>query len=188
MKRKLTPQHFYLYNNWAEDKRTAYEIAKDRKPFWVNDLSTGDQYINEDLSLIRFKCFLLTLGTPIIHTIRALAQILLRLAELISCYDFWKSNDEVNADIKDKKEAPGYQLSKRCLQAGNRLFDVFFAPLAVVLLEFAAIYGLIMPRDGRKLFASLERFTYGDYVLAPCFQPYPDHHLFGGDIEALNTF
>ncbi|QLH34795.1 MAG: hypothetical protein HWD61_00545 [Parachlamydiaceae bacterium] len=47
----------------------------------------------------------------------------------------------------------------------------------------SAFYGIIRPYDGRKLHANLETAFYGRPILAPCFQPNPKEHLFGGDIN-----
>ena len=55
--------------------------------------------------------------------------------------------------------------------------------IVYVDLLLAAVYGLALPNNGKKLYATLERFAFGDFVLAPCFQPRATSHLFGGDIE-----
>lgn len=65
---------------------------------------------------------------------------------------------------------------------------ILVTPLSIIGLELAAIYGLFRPYDGRKLYASLEREIYGDFVLAPCFQPDPQYHALGGDINQKNAF
>jgi hypothetical protein len=94
---------------------------------------------------------------------------------------FWK-------DLETNDNKTNYNLTTRLLDAGRDLFHLFFAPIGAALLELSAVIGLIAPRDGRKLYASTERFTYGHFVLAPCFQPEPTEHLFGGDINKANAF
>lgn len=171
-------KHFHPYSIWTVDENSP-RFYNGKKAFII-DSYTGDKYFNEDLSVIRRKCFLLALGTPIVHTMGAIVNIVYNLLKLISLYDFWKPLDDENQE--------NYDLTMRLLDAGVNVFNIVFAPIAVLLLEFSALYGMIMPYDGRKLYASLERFTYGDFVLAPCFQPEPKEHLLGGDIRQQNAF
>jgi hypothetical protein len=44
------------------------------------------------------------------------------------------------------------------------------------------------PYDDRKLYASIERAQYGHFILAPCFQPDPKSHAFGGDPKKEAVF
>ena len=63
----------------------------------------------------------------------------------------------------------------------KNIAQLVLAPVCVVLLELSALYGLVCPYNGRKLFANLERFKDGGYVSAPCFQP-----LIFGDKKRAN--
>lgn len=60
---------------------------------------------------------------------------------------------------------------------------IIASPIAIAGLELAAIYGIIRPYDGRKLYASIERAEYRNFILVPCFQPDPTSHALGGDIK-----
>ena len=62
------------------------------------------------------------------------------------------------------------------------------APIFYVGLELSAIYGLVLPYDGGKLYATFERCAFGTHKLAPCFQPHPTEHLFGGDIDEPDSW
>ena len=181
MTTKLSYNHFHPYSLWTVDK-TGPAFYNGKKQFII-DSRTGDRYLNEDLPVIWFKCFLLSVGTPIIHTMAAIVKVVFNLLKLISFYDFWKTIDD-----SSKENKANYNLTKRSFDAGSNVLNIVFAPIAVLLLEFAALYGMIMPRGGRKLYASLERFTYGTFVLAPCFQPEPEEHLLGGDVRQQNAF
>ena len=64
----------------------------------------------------------------------------------------------------------------------SSLFVIVLMPLIYVALEFAALYGVLAPYGGRKLYGTLERLAGEKGFLAPCFQPEPTHHLFGGDL------
>lgn len=180
MSKKITLNHFRLFSDWDVD------VSGDKfysgKPKFIIDTSTGDKYFNEDKDVIWFKCALLTLGTPLVHAVAAIVTALANLARLITFYHFWKTLD----DKKDHKAT--YDFGTRFLDAGRDVFHVLFAPISVVLLELSAVIGLFSPRDGRKLYASTERFTYGHFVLAPCFQPEPEQHLFGGNVNYANAW
>lgn len=181
MTKKFSWEHFHPYSLWTEDTgRPTFYNGKKR---FIVDSRTQDKYLNEDLWVIRFKCFLLTFGTPMVHTIAAIVKIVFNVLKLISLYDFLKSIDDSH-----KENTSTYHFSTRLFDAGTNLQQIVFAPIAVILLEVAALYGMIMPRDGRKLYANLERLTYGHFVLAPCFQPEPEKHLFSGDLNQQNAF
>jgi hypothetical protein len=81
-----------------------------------------------------------------------------------------------------------YNFRARFIDSAKDLLAVVTAPISLVALEIAALYGCIRPYDGRKLYATLERAVYGDSVLAPCFQPSPTSHALGGDINKKNAF
>ena len=181
MTKKFSAAHFHPYSLWAVDTQGPRFYNNEAK--FIIDSRTGDKYLNEDLATIRYKCFLLSLGTPLVHAIAAIIKVIFNLLKLAFLYDFWKTADETN-----KENKAGYHFTNRALDAGTNLLHIAFTPIAILLLECSALYGIIMPRNGRKLYANLERFTYGDFVLAPCFQPEPEAHLLGGDIGQQNAF
>jgi hypothetical protein len=130
--------------------------------------------LNEDTELIRFKCVLLILGSPLVHTVAAFFNSILKLLNLFddilaSIYALWMNQ----------------KFSKPLLQD---LFLLILSPTAPVILTFAALYGVFFPHNGRKFYASIERLLYGGFVLAPCFQPAPEEHLFGGNIADKNAW
>jgi hypothetical protein len=165
----VTLRDFRPINIWEID----HDGAKyhDGSPEHVVDLTTGRRYWNESKGTIRFKCFLLTLGVPLIHPITAAVNVAYRVVKLVSFYHFW--------GIKDAQGR--FNLKESLSKAGKDALRIIATPLSIVGLELAAIYGLFRPYDGRKLFASIERATYGSFILAPCFQPDPTSHALGGD-------
>ena len=68
------------------------------------------------------------------------------------------------------EEDTNYSLKERLIEAVTDLIRVVASPLSFVALELVAIYGLINPRDGMKLYASIERLAH-KCVFAPQFQP-----------------
>ena len=128
---------------------------------------------------MRVKSALLTLGTPLVHAIASIINVAIRVFKLITFSHFRAERNE------DKGH---YNFRARLADAGIDLCRVIATPLSFVCLELAALYGLIRPYDGRKLYASIERATYGSFILAPCFQPRPQFHAFGGDINSRDAF
>ena len=142
------------------------------------DQTTGRKYLNESKGVVGFKCFLLTLGTPIVHTIASVVNVAYRILKLVTLSHFWMT----------KEGEKSYNFKSRLKDASTDLIRIVTQPIALVGLELAAIYGLFRPYDGRKLYASIERAQYGNFILAPCFQPNAEEHLLGGDINERNAF
>lgn len=169
---KICMNDFKIFNQWEIDRSALYA---DGSPKYLIDRSTGKQYLNEDTSVVRFKCLLLTMGTIPVHLIASIVKVANDAIKAISC--FFAPNQSAN-----------YNLKSRLNECGNHLLAIARAPLFIALLELSSIFGVFSPYNGRKLYASLERAHYGDFILAPCFQPKAQNHLFGGDINQRNAF
>lgn len=210
---------FQPINTWNADLNGAKWTGTDI-PAYLIDMTTGRRYWNESKKVVRFKCFLLSLGT-LIHPLASLKNIAIRIYRLVTFAHFrehkfsectykYDGSDE-EADIKSLFGANKYDVSNeeadiislcggnisvkhkynftaRLLDAGTDLLRIVAVPISLVGLELAALYGILSPYDGRKLYASIERLTYEKYILAPCFQPDPQSHLFGGDRNKQNAF
>ncbi|MBY0529701.1 MAG: hypothetical protein K2P51_05875 [Rhabdochlamydiaceae bacterium] len=150
----------------------------DRDPKYLIDMTTGRRYWNESEGCVGFKCFLLTVGTPIVHSVASLVSVAHKVIRLVAFFHFWK-------DVKGEKK---YPFEERLNDVGMDLLRVVTTPIVFVGLELAAIYGIFAPYNGRKLYASIERAQYGGFILAPCFQPDPKYHALGGNPEKRNAF
>lgn len=177
---------FKPVNEWAIwQDGPQWKDGEDRTtgdPRYITDTITGKNYLNESKALIRFKCFLLTPVTPFVHVIASLCNVVYRILKLVTFYHF----------LINKKGETEYNFKARLADAGKDLLRIITTPFSILALELAAIYGIFNPYDGRKLYASVERVTYGaliakgHFVLAPCFQPNPYRHLLGADINVKN--
>ena len=168
---------FQPINSWVEEN--GGETFDDKTTTkYIIDLSTNRKYWNQPTWLIRIKGFLLCLGTPLVHLVASVYIIGIKSIRLISFWHFWK-----------KAEPDQAHFIARLADAGTDLLHLIAAPFVYVALECAALYTVILPHDGRKLYASIERAQYGQQLipfvfpelLAPCFQPSPTKHLFRGD-------
>lgn len=178
----ISIRDFQPINTWEPDlEGEKYECCCRKhkgQPKFIVDQATNRRYLNESRGVVRFKCFLLTLGTPFVHPIASIVNVGLRILKLATLSHFWSK--EVGYTE--------YNFKARLAEAGKDLLSIVAAPFSILGLELAAIYGIFLPYDGRKLYASLERATYGSFILAPCFQPNPKYHAFGGDINKRNVF
>jgi len=168
-----------INNNWTPDVDGPKYCCQchEGKPQYLIDGTTNRKYLNESRGVVRVKCALLTLGTPIVHAVASIVNVAIKMFKLLTFSHF----------RAEKNEKP-YNFQARLASAGIDLLRVIATPLSLVGLELAALYGLFRPYDGRKLYATIERATYGRCVLAPCFQPSPQFHAFGGDINSRDAF
>lgn len=167
-------EDFQPFNKWKVDKDGPKFF--NGEPRNIIDQTTGRKYFNESKTTVGFKCFLVTLGTPIVHTIASLLNVAWRILKLVTLSHFWVP------------QKGNYNFTARAKEAGKDLLRIVVTPLAIIALELSAIYGIIRPYDGRKLYASCERALYNHFILAPCFQPSPTQHLLGGDTNKQNAF
>ena len=154
-----------------EEKTDSLTTTKSIFPKYITDGSTGRNYFNESKGFIRFKCALLTVGTIPVHIVTSICNLFYRIFKLVTFK---------NSTLTDA----GKDFLRMIASASG---------IAIVSLELAALYGLLRPHDGRKLYATIERAVYADDMylfghnrLAPCFQPDPKKHLFGGDPDQPN--
>ena len=132
------------------------------------DLSTGDVYWKDSKRVTRLKCLGLAAATPIVHAVGLTLNLANRVAKVISLAHFWHPS------------ASHLSFAEKCCSCGRDLLRIAFTPFIYLGLELSAVYGLIFPKSGKKLYATFERCAYGKELLAPCFQPYATKHLGGG--------
>ncbi len=181
---KIHQNDFLLVNKWTPDLEgpqwpnffVPENVNPEERARDLIDESTGKKYGNEPKGTVRFKCFLLIFGTPFVHAVALLVNVACRIVKLVTFVHFWPNKDEK------------YDLSARKELAYNELLRVVSPMYTLIGLESSAIYGLFRPYDGRKLYATIERATYGNHILAPCFQPDFTKHLFGGSTDNPNAF
>jgi hypothetical protein len=177
----VTFKDFQLINNWKPDlKGQKWGCCKDHKeqPMFIIDETTNRRYLNESPWTIRMKCCLLTFGTPFVHPIASIANLFYRIIKIATFSHFWT----------EKKGEKAYEFQARFADAYKDLLRIAAVPFNTAGLELAAIYGIIRPLDGRKIYASIERASYGSFILAPCFQPDPKFHALGGDLNKKDSF
>jgi len=167
---------FQIFNKWETEKNGL--VFENGRPMWLIDQTTGRKYLNESKTVIRAKCLLLTIGTPFIHLIVAIKNIAQRTLNVTN----------TSRRFVAYRNTQGVTFNAWLDYSKGDLIRIAAQPIAYIGLEIAAIYGLIRPYDGRKLYATIERAEYEKHILAPCFQPSPVKHLFWGKINQQNAF
>ena len=81
-----------------------------------------------------------------------------------------------------------FSLKEKCQRAGDDLLRLIAAPFVYAALELTALCGIFFPYQARKIFGSLEMWAFKAPILAPCFQPEPERHALGGDLNKRNAF
>jgi xanthosine utilization system XapX-like protein len=172
-----------LFNGWevADPKQGLWDNSNESR--FIVDKPTGRLYTNESKNVVRFKCFWITLGNPLVHVVASFINVVYRIVLLITFSHFRGDKKDANNKI-----IPNYPFKARLIDAGIDLLRIKSTPLSLIALPLASLFGLLRPYDGRKLYASIERAIYGRPILAPCFQPNPTHHFFGGKITAKDQY
>jgi len=140
------------------------------------DLSNGDLYWNDDPKITRLKCLGLAVATPIVHAVGLVLNLANRVAKVVSFAHF------------QDRATENYSLSDKSWAVCKDLLRIAFTPIIYLGLELSALYGLALPENGRKLYATFERCAYGKELLAPCFQPFATRHLGGGTPGQTNAW
>ncbi len=165
---------FCPYNRWSEVEVHSYDgqdvvsagniekITNVSKQYLMDE-TTGRAYLLEDPGKVRAKCAALVVFSPVIYLISSIINVAHRALKLITLDHF---------QIRSQKEAmEPYDFKARLSEAAVDVLRISTAHISFIGLELAAIYGVFNPYDGRKLYASIERATYGCVVLPWCFQP-----------------
>lgn len=118
-----------------------------------------------------------------------------RTLKVVSLSHFWLPLSLIDQNQDNKS----YRLKTRCVEFAKDIARIVATPFAWLGLFFASWVGAIdprenAPRDGAKIFSSIEIAMYGGtmeeghFRWAPCYQPNAIFHGLGGDINQENAF
>lgn len=142
---------FVPINTWIETKKHDAPLVKDK--------NTGKTYRKLPPVSGRLHSVFLACVTPFIHFLAAILNSGYRALKLVSFYHFWPS------------KRSDYAFSDNLNNAGIDAFRIVSPIITLPALEVSAIYGIIAPQDGGKLYSTLESTQYGGPILAPSLQP-----------------
>ncbi len=184
----ITRKDFQPWNQWTE--HDVYDEYGCSPRFVHRDESTNRTYWSQSSDTLRSKCAGLLFWTIAAHV----SRIAMRVFSFITLYHF-SYHHHASTDQSGYSTRVHYSLKERAIEACKDTLKILGTPGLVLFLECAAFYGLFNPYDGRKLYATGERFAYqvlgmeglelfyfpGPAYCAPCFQPDATHHALGGD-------
>lgn len=175
---KITWQDFNPITKWVVSQEYATNPFNMEQEQLLKDVATGKFYLNQEVGVLRYKCCCLVVMTPIVKTLDSIGSIAYRIRRLVLCTHFRLEEKEREYSIID-----GFT------DAAIDILKIIATPLFLIAMEFAAIYGILSPRNGAKLYATLERVTYGyaNYNLAPCFQPIPQNWVLPLEIRQTSN-
>ncbi len=137
--------NFTPVNQWIpEDSATTWKDS-DEKALLV-DQTTGNRYLNISENTLRACSAIVVVVSPIIEAIAIVANVI----DLASFTLYLIKGP--NANTAD------YFIAK-IVNVGIRLLKIASAPISLVALELAAIYGLFRPHDGRKMYEIISRVS-----------------------------
>lgn len=126
---------------------------------YIEDVKTGELYVDESACSIATKCSLIALVLPIFtlgkmgwHVAKTPLEIgsiaisaISNIGQLFAAGSLWEAAKEAQCEIFHIFEV-----------LSNSLFEVVKAPLFALGCEFVAIYGIFKPYHGRKFEALIE--------------------------------
>ncbi len=156
-------------NERKEIPAESYELPLSKKDVIIIDKTTEKKHLNESKISGCFKGFLLAIGTPIIHPVTAVISIALRVLRIaIAAILIILS---LPAAIFRKN--PRILILKFSSFIIGDIFKIIETPIVLALLEVSALYSIVNPRDGKKVYSSLETWHYGEglSILSGSFMP-----------------
>jgi len=128
-----------------------------KKNVFLED-KTGQKFTYINKNDMRLKALGLATSTPVTHLALSVANIAIRSLRILSFYHFWKAQDG------------SYSLKPRLFDTGKDALTIMIQPIALLALEASALYGLVSPYDGMKLYNNLELATYDRLIMMKLFK------------------
>ncbi|MES2122423.1 MAG: hypothetical protein V4492_06570 [Chlamydiota bacterium] len=127
--------------------------------YYIEDRRTGDLYKDENWLGASSKCFMLALGNPILFTGKLAWKLIKTPFEIASV-----ASDALGKVRDLYREGRAVKSFCALFHAGYAitaktticLYDIVRIPLFAVGVELGALYGIVRPFHGRKIFAMIE--------------------------------
>jgi hypothetical protein len=137
----LTLGSFAPINSWEPDTfRPTWEGSTEKA--FVIDLTTGNRYLNIGEKYLRISS--LAMLIPVLPAFFVAIKIL----KVVSFSHFWRH---------EEAEKNGYSLPSRLVRCFTDLVLITTSPILLIAMEVSALYGIIRPNDGRKMYEVFAR-------------------------------
>ena len=139
--------------DWATVEPVKEELGWDprcrdchNEPRYLEDRITHRRYPHRSIEQMRDRCFAWTVVLPTVGSLIILADLVRKVVIVVTFSHFWWPS---------YLEIPW---ENRAINMGEDILKIAAAPFALIGLELAAIYGILSPYDGMKLFETIKRW------------------------------
>ena len=189
---ELSRANFLPGGTWTPCTERGRFVDSDRA-MWIRDSLSGSVYLNQPTDHLRFKLSFLTgflVGVIGGNAISLTVNAAYRTLKVVSLSHFWLPISFIGQNQADESG----HFKMRCIELAKDVVRIVATPFAWLALLFASWGGALNPmengpRDGAKIFSSIEIAMYGGTISeghfgwAPCYQPNATTHGLGGDIN-----
>ncbi len=195
---ELSFSSFLPGGDWTPCNEKGTFIDSD-EAMWTRDSLSGAIYLNQPTDHLRFKLSFLTgflAGVIGGNAISLVLNAAYRALKIVSLSHFWLPISCVD----ERQDSESYHFENRCIEFAKDIARIVAAPFAWLGLFFASWIGGAIdprengPRDGAKIFSSIEIAMYGGtmeeghFCWAPCYQPNAISHGFGGNVNQERAY
>ena len=150
--------HIKLYDK--KDPLTG-AVRKDALLNYIEDVRTGELYLDEPTYVVAVKCAVITLGMPLYAFGRMTWNLVKTPIEIgtIALDAIRQLSTQLRqCHLKESASTLKTAVIQSTAAFGHGLYEIVKAPLFMLGCELAAIYGIFRPYHGRKYEAILEHF------------------------------
>jgi hypothetical protein len=166
-------------NSWEDvmtvNKAEGIHYYDQSRQFYTMDKTTGNFYKDDLNKTLRWKLFLLSLGTFTVNLAAVIVHSVVRLIKLVTLYEFLNPHNSWATAVK---------------KYAQDLITLICSPLILACIQITAMLGTITPmkngpKDARKIYGVGEAilFSNSNWRLANCFRSKPEKHYAAFDLE-----
>jgi len=162
----LTIRDFQPFNSWSvpSTPKGFWGQSQETMPKDLVDETTGRVYWYSSEGKTRLICLFAAVTTPLVFSIRMTMDVVALVLNVVSL-GFYRA--QWNA---------GKLTLMKCVQEGTKdairaCGHVMVQPIVGMAMNLFALYGLVRPYDGRKLYSSMDRYWHGEANLSRWFHP-----------------
>jgi|GEM_PF-2687415 len=152
---------FNPISGWKDDESSTLQFNGTSR--YVIDLTTKKRYLKESPNELRKEFATMFVCGIFIHTLGAISSIFENVVRVLSFRSFFEHTHT-------KEES---RFGNRAIHFLADIGRIATAPVAVVALQIACLYGIVFPNNGRKIYATIDRAQFGSPLFEGHFQPIP---------------
>ncbi len=159
MSMSVTIKDFYPINEWKPHEAGPKDCLN--IPKYIIDNSTGRYYLNSPKNWTRVKFILMIPISPLTHMAGVIGNVFYRIIKILCFIPL----------LRNIYSVKNWSLSDVFAETGKDLLRIIASIPVFFGLQISVFLGMVSPNNGKKVYATIERAYYGDFLLAPNFQP-----------------